>query len=66
MTPIDLAGVTLYDLEEIAGKLKTTTVSLRKAIKAGRLHARMLTGHKWWITEEDLAAFLRGETGEKK
>ena len=53
-----LAGVTLYDVPEIAKILNITEGTIRRFIRERRLHASYKLGRKLWISEEDFKAFL--------
>lgn len=61
MTPFEVAGVTMYELDELAGMMQTTVVSLRKFIRAGDLRARKLGGNKWVVSESAVREFLEAE-----
>lgn len=53
----------LYTLSELSEMLEVTTRTLYTYIKSGRLKA-VKVGHTWRVTEENLKAFLNGDTQE--
>ena len=55
--PKELAGVTLYTLPEIAGKLDLTVYTIRNYIKAGQLKAIKM-GKAYRVEEAALKDFL--------
>ena len=57
---IELQGIKLYDIEEIAEMLKVTTRTIHNYIKAEKLKGQQIGG-KWLISEENLKNFLNGK-----
>lgn len=56
--------VTIYNLHDLEKMLQVTQRTLYNYIKAGRLKAVKIGG-TWRVTEENLNAFLNGDTQEK-
>lgn len=54
----------IYNLHELEEMLQVTQRTLYNYIKAGRLRAVKIGG-TWRVTEENLNAFLNGDTQEK-
>ena len=54
----------IYNLHELEEMLQVTQRTLYNYIKAGRLKAVKIGG-TWRVTEENLNAFLNGDTQEK-
>jgi excisionase family DNA binding protein len=59
--PKIVGGTTLYTLIELAKMLDITDVTLRRYIKEGKLKATKIGG-SFHILDDDLKAFLNGET----
>ena len=55
---VELAGITLYDLKDLAARLDVSVPTLRSYIEHGRLQARKV-GRSYRVTEEALRAFLQ-------
>ncbi|HXG30507.1 MAG TPA: helix-turn-helix domain-containing protein [Thermodesulfobacteriota bacterium] len=55
--PVEVAGLKLYNLEELSKVLKVNKVTLRGYIEQGRLKAVKI-GRSYRVTEEDLREFL--------
>ena len=62
--PVQVAGLKLYNLDELSKILKVNKVTLRGYIQQGRLKAVKI-GRSYKVTEEDLREFLlkRGRCG---
>ncbi len=58
--PIEIANMKLYGVNELAQQLRITGYSVRAYIRAGKLKAQKIGG-KWYVAEENLQAFLRGD-----
>ena len=65
--PLKVAGLKLYNLDELSKVLKVNKVTLRSYIEQGRLKAVKI-GRSYRVTEEDLRGFLlkRGRGLSKK
>ena len=50
-----------YDVQEAAELINLTPKSIRNYIKAGKIRAQKL-GTRYYITEENLQSFLRGDS----
>lgn len=57
-------AIKIYNLHELEEMLQVTQRTLYNYIKAGRLKAVKIGG-TWRVTEENLNAFLNGDTQEK-
>ncbi len=55
--PLKVAGLKLYNLDELSKVLKVNKVTLRSYIEQGRLKAVKI-GRSYRVTEEDLRGFL--------
>ncbi|MDA2920738.1 helix-turn-helix domain-containing protein [Desulfobacterota bacterium AH_259_B03_O07] len=55
--PVQVAGLKLYNLDELSKILKVNKVTLRGYIEQGRLNAVKI-GRSYRVTEEDLREFL--------
>ena len=58
---VELAGITLYDLKDLAGQLEVSVATLRSYIEQGRLQACKV-GRSYRVTEEALKAFLQSSS----
>jgi len=58
---IDLNGLTLFNVEELATKLDVNENTIRQYLKAGKLQGRKL-GKKWFISTDNLRAYFNGVT----
>jgi len=66
MTPKEVLGIKLFTLDEVSEMLGVQVVTLRKYIKNGDLRARKIGGSVWYVTEEAVQEFLRGEGPRKE
>jgi len=55
-----LNNITLYELQEVAEKLKVGIRTLREYIKTGRLKAKRI-GRSYKVTESELLRFIDQE-----
>lgn len=55
--PVQVAGLKLYNLDELSRILKVNKITLRGYIEQGRLKAVKI-GRSYRVTEEDLREFL--------
>lgn len=58
--PLEVSGIKLYNVEEIAKMLKCTKVIIRTYFKEGKIKGRKITG-KWYVTEDNLKKYLSGD-----
>jgi excisionase family DNA binding protein len=58
--PIELGGITLFSVAELAQRLDVTPMTLRTYFKEGRIQARKVGG-KWYCSEEALRNFFLGQ-----
>ncbi len=58
--PIEIASIKLYSVNELSQHLKVTSYSIRAYIRDGRLKAQKIGG-RWYVAEENLQQFLRGD-----
>ncbi len=63
--PIKIGNIIVYDLLELSNKLDINVTALRTYIKEGKLLA-VKVGNKWQVSEEGLAKFFLGDTGESR
>jgi len=54
---VEIAGIKLYTAQSIADTFDVNVVTILRHIKKGNLKARLI-GHRYYITEENLQAFL--------
>jgi excisionase family DNA binding protein len=59
---LELAGVKLYTVEEVAKMLQIAEATVRKYIKAGKLEANRI-GRPYMVSEESLRNLLTGKEG---
>ena len=63
---IKIADLTAYDVDELAELLGgITPKTIRAYIKSGHIRGRKIA-RKWYVTEENLQAYLRGENQSKR
>jgi excisionase family DNA binding protein len=55
--PVDIGGVTLYTIREVANTLKINSQTVRKYIKTGELGARRV-GRPYLISDNSLREFF--------
>lgn len=58
---VELAGITLYNLKDLAAQLDVSVATLRSYIEQGRLQA-IKVGRSYRVTEEALKTFLRSSS----
>ena len=58
---VELAGITLYSLKDLAEKLDVSVATLRSYVEQGRLRA-IRVGRSYRVTEEALKAFLQSSS----
>jgi excisionase family DNA binding protein len=57
---LEVSGIKLYSVEEIAKMLKSTKPTIRAYFREGKIKGQKITG-KWYITEENLKKYLSGD-----
>jgi len=55
--PLEVSGIKLYSVGEIAEMLKSTSPTIRAYFRDGKLVGRKISG-KWHITEDNLKKYL--------
>ena len=58
--PIELEGLTLYTVDELAEKLDVSENTLREYIRYGKLKGRKL-GTKWFVSAESLWEYFNSD-----
>ena len=58
--PLEVSGIKLYNVEEVADMLKSTPPTIRAYFREGKLIGRKISG-KWHITEDNLKKYLSGD-----
>ena len=58
--PLEVSGIKLYNVDEVAEMLKSTQPTIRAYFREGKLLGRKISG-KWHITEENLKKYLSGD-----
>lgn len=55
---IEIAGVKLYSVNDMAKELKISAVTIRAYLRQGKIKAKKIGG-KWYATVESLRSFLQ-------
>jgi len=55
--PLEVSGIKLYSVGEVAEMLKSTKPTMRAYFREGKLIGRKISG-KWYITEDNLKKYL--------
>ena len=58
--PIKFNDSKLYSVRELAKILPITPLTIREYIRKGKIKGRKI-GKNWYVTKENLEAFLEGE-----
>ena len=58
--PLEVSGIKLYSVDEVAEMLKSTKHTIRAYFREGKLMGRKISG-KWHITEDNLKKYLSGD-----
>ncbi|HUS49269.1 MAG TPA: helix-turn-helix domain-containing protein [Candidatus Paceibacterota bacterium] len=58
--PLEVSGIKLYSVGEVAEMLKSTKPTMRGYFREGKLMGRKISG-KWYITEDNLKNYLSGD-----
>lgn len=61
---LEIVGLKLYNVDEIAEMLKSTKPTIRIYFKEGKIKGRKING-KWYITEDNFKNYLVGNYPEK-
>ena len=56
-----IGGTKLYEVEDLVKMLNLSRVSVQAYLRAGRMKGVKI-GKRWHVTDENLKAFLSGET----
>jgi len=57
--PLEVSGIKLFSVDEVAEMLKSTKPTIRAYFREGKLMGRKISG-KWHITEDNLKKYLSG------
>ena len=55
--PLEVSGLKLYSVDEVAEMLKSTNPTIRSYFREGKLMGRKISG-KWHITDDNLKKYL--------
>ena len=58
--PLEINGLKLYSVDEVAEMLKSTKPTIRAYFREGKLMGRKISG-KWHITDDNLKKYLSGD-----
>jgi len=58
--PLEILGLKLYSVDEIAEMLKSTKPTIRAYFREGKIKGQKITG-KWYTTEDNLKKYLIGD-----
>ena len=58
--PLEVNGIKLFSVDEVAEMLKSTKPTIRAYFREGKLMGRKISG-KWHITEGNLKNYLSGD-----
>lgn len=58
--PLEVSGLKLYSVDEVAEMLKSTKPTIRTYFREGIIKGQKVTG-KWYITEDNLKKYLSGD-----
>ena len=58
--PLEVSGLKLYSVDEVAEMLKSTKPTIRAYFRKGKIKGQKITG-KWYITEDNLKNYLSGD-----
>ncbi|HBY57438.1 MAG TPA: hypothetical protein DEG96_06210 [Candidatus Atribacteria bacterium] len=58
--PLEVSGLKLYNVDEVAEMLKSTKPTIRAYFREGKIKVQKITG-RWYITEENLKKYLSGD-----
>jgi len=58
--PLEVSGLKLYSVDEVAEMLKSTKPTIRSYFREGKIKGQKITG-KWYITEDNFKKYLSGD-----
>ena len=58
-------GIKLYEVEDLVKMLKLSRVSVQAYLRTGRMKGVKI-GKRWHVTDENLKAFLSGDTKNRE
>ncbi len=58
--PLEISGLRLYSVDEVAEMLKSTKPTIRAYFREGKIKGQKIIG-KWYITEDNLKDYLSGD-----
>ena len=58
--PLEISGLKLFSVDEVAEMLKSTKPTIRTYFRDGIIKGQKITG-KWYITEDNLKKYLSGD-----
>ena len=58
--PLEISGLKLYSVDEIAEMLKSTKPTIISYFREGAIKGQKITG-KWYITEDNFKKYLSGD-----
>ena len=58
--PLEVSGLKLYSVDEVAEMLKSTKPTIRAYFREGKIKGQKITG-KWYITEDNFKKYLSGD-----
>ena len=58
--PLEISGLKLYSVDEVAKMLKSTKPTIRAYFGEGKIKGQKITG-KWYITEDNFKKYLSGD-----
>jgi len=58
--PLEISGLKLYSVDEVAEMLKSTKSTIRAYFREGKIKGQKIIG-KWYITEDNFKKYLSGD-----
>ena len=58
--PLEVSGLKLYSVDEVAEMLKSTSPTIRAYFREGKIKGQKIS-RKWYITEDNLKNYLSGD-----
>ena len=58
--PLEVSGLKLYSVDEVAEMLKSTAPTIRSYFREGKIKGQKVNG-KWYITDDNLKSYLSGD-----
>ena len=58
--PLEISGLKLYGVDEVAEMLKSAKLTIRAYFREGKIKGQKITG-KWYITEDNLKNYQSGD-----